>query len=94
VIFFIASFSGFVIESFDLLSENVTAVYSYTLRWMIRLLPQFDKANPTKFLVPGELLSWAEVARVAGFMVCIKSFLLLIFALIIFSFREIARIVV
>lgn len=94
VLFFIASFSGFVIESFDLLSENVTAVYSYTLRWMIRLLPQFDKANPTKFLVPGELLSWAEVARVAGFMVCIKSFLLLIFALIIFSFREIARIVV
>jgi len=93
-LFFTASVSGFVIESFDYLSESLTAVYSYSLKWVIRLLPQFDKFNPSKYLVPGRLLSWSLVARVLVSMVCIKSFLLLFFALIIFSFREIARIVV
>jgi len=93
-LFSTASVSGFVIESFDYLSESLTAVYSYSLKWVIRLLPQFDKFNPSKYLVPGRLLSWSLVARVLVSMVCIKSFLLLFFALIIFSFREIARIVV
>ncbi|OHB79207.1 MAG: hypothetical protein A2Z25_12370 [Planctomycetes bacterium RBG_16_55_9] len=94
VIFFTASVSGFVIESFDFLSENMAVVYSYTFKWLIRLLPQFDKFNPSTYLVPAELLSWSVVARVALVMVCIKSLLLLVFALIIFSFREIARITV
>lgn len=93
-LFFTASVSGFVIESFDYLSESLTAVYSYSLKWLIRLLPQFDKFNPSKFLVTARLLSWSLVARVLIFMVFIKALLLLVFALIIFSFREIARIIV
>jgi len=103
VLFFTASFSGFVIESFDFLSENIGTVYSYTIKWIIQLLPQFDKFNPAKFLVPARLLSWPQVAEVAfvppwwgydGDMVCIKSVLLLLLALLIFSYREIARIIV
>jgi hypothetical protein len=94
VIFFTASVSGFVIESFDFLSANMAVVYSYTIKWLIRLLPQFDKFNPSTYLVPAKLLSWSVVARVALVIVCIKSLLLLIFALVIFSFREIARITV
>ncbi|MHC4205735.1 MAG: ABC transporter permease [Planctomycetota bacterium] len=92
VIFFTASFSGFVLESFDFLSENIGAVYSYSLKWVIRLLPQFDKYNPTEFLVPAKLLTWSFLARCAFFMVCIKAFLILIFSLVIFRYREIARI--
>jgi hypothetical protein len=34
------------------------------------------------------------VAKAAGLMVCIKSFLLLLIALLIFSFKEIAKIIV
>jgi hypothetical protein len=94
VIFFTASFSGFVIESFSFLSENISAVYSYSLEWLIKLLPQFDKFNPTKFLIPGRLISWSFLARCALLMVCVKAFLILIFSLIIFRYREIARITV
>jgi len=94
VIFFTASFSGFVLDSFDFLSENIGAVYSYSLKWVIRLLPQFDKYNPTKFLVPARLLSWSLLAKCALLMVCIKALLILILSLVIFRYREIARITV
>ncbi len=94
VIFVTGTTSGFVIESFDYMGENISRIYSYTLKAMIQLLPQFDKYNPTKFLVPGRLLTWAFLGRVALFMVAIKAALLLTFALIIFSFRELAKVVV
>ena len=94
VIFFTASFSGFVIESFSFLSENIGAFYTYSIKWLIQLLPQFDRFNPTKFLVPARLISWSLLAKCALSMVCIKAFLVLIFSLIIFSYREIAKITV
>jgi len=94
VLFFTASFSGFVIESFGYLSESISVIYSYTFKWMIRLLPQFDKFNPTKFLVPARLLGWSLLAECAALMVCIKALLLLVFALVIFSYREIAKIII
>ena len=103
VIFFTASFSGFVIDSFSLLSENVGAVYSYSIKWLIQLLPQFDKFNPSKFLVSAKLISWTDVAKVAvypswwgfeGDMIFVKATLLFLIALLIFSYREIARIIV
>ena len=94
VIFFTASFSGFVLESFDFLGANIGVIYSYSLKWVIQLLPQFDKFNPTKFLVPAKLLSWSLLAKCALLMVCIKAFIILILSLIIFRYREIARITV
>jgi len=94
VIFFTASFSGFVLESFDFLGENIGLVYSYSIKWLIQLLPQFDKFNPTKFLVPARLISWSLLAKCALLMVCIKAFLILIFSLVIFRYREIAKITV
>ncbi len=94
VLFTTSCFSGFVIESFGFLGENVGMIYNYTIKWMVKLLPQFDKYNPTKFMVPGLLLSWSVLARCAAVMVGIKALLLLVLALIIFSFREIAKIIV
>ncbi len=94
VIFFTASFSSFCLESFDFLSENLGNVYRYTVRPVILLLPQFDKFNPTKFLVPGRLLSWFLLARAAFSVICIRAVLLLLFAVLIFSFREIAKIII
>ena len=93
-LFSTASVSGFVIESFSYLSENISVIYSYTIKWIIQLLPQFDKFNPTKFLVPARLLSWSLLTKCAVVMVCIKAFLLLVIALVIFSYREIAKIIV
>lgn len=94
VIFFTATFSGFVLESFDFLGQNVAGVYSYTVRPLIRLLPQFDKFNPTKYLIPGRLLSWSLVVKVAAVMVAVKALLLMLLSLLIFNFKEIAKITV
>ncbi len=93
-IFFTATFSGFCLESFDYLGGNLSWIYSYTVRPMILLLPQFDKFNPTKFLVSARLLGWPLLAEAAGLMVCIKALILLILALLIFKFREIAKIII
>lgn len=94
MIFFTGTISGFVLESFEYLSAGASEVYSYTIGALVRLLPRFDKYNPTAFLVPGRLIAWSFLAQVALFMVCIQALLLLVLALIIFSFRELARIVV
>jgi hypothetical protein len=93
-IFVTAIFSGFCLESFDYLGGNLSWVYYYTVRPIILLLPQFDKFSPANYLVPARLLSWPLLAKVAGLMVCIKSLLLLLLALLIFSFREIAKIII
>ena len=94
VVFFTATISGFCLESFKVLSDHAGFVYSYTLRPLIHLLPQFDKFSPVKFLVPGRLLSWTLLAKAAGLMVCVKAGLLLLLGLLIFSYREIAKITV
>ena len=93
-VFFTASVSGFVIDSFNYISAELSGVYSYAIKPLIVLLPQFDKINPAKFLVPARLLSWTLLAKTAGAMVCIKAVLLLLLALLIFSYREIARIII
>ncbi len=94
VIFFTGTVSGFVLESFDMLSENISRIYAYSLKGLIQLLPQFDKYNPTKFLVPARLMTWNFLGRVALVMVFVKASMLLVLALIIFSFRELAKVVV
>ncbi len=94
VIFFTASFSSFFIESFDFLGESLSNIYRYTVRPIILLMPQFDKFNPTKYLVSAQILSWFLLSKVAFFLICIKAVLLLLLGLLIFSFREIARIII
>lgn len=94
VIFLTGTISGFIIESFGYMSQNVSEIYTYTVQAVIQLLPQFDKYNPTTFLVPARLMSWGFLGEVALVMVCIKAVLLLALALLIFSFRELAKVVV
>jgi hypothetical protein len=94
VIFFTGTISGFVVESFGYMSKNIGQIYAYTVQVLIQLLPQFDKYNPTKFLVPGRLMTWSFLGQVALVMVALKAVVLLVFALIIFSFRELAKVVV
>ncbi|MGA1979290.1 MAG: ABC transporter permease subunit [Sedimentisphaerales bacterium] len=93
-VFFTATISGFCLESFDFLSRNLSSIYSYTVRPIVQLLPQFDKFSPTKFLVPARLLSWSLLAKVAFSLVCIKAVLLWLAALLIFSYKEIAKVIV
>jgi hypothetical protein len=93
-IFFTGTISGFCLESFDYLSKNLSSVYSYTVRPVVQLLPQFDKFSPTKFLIPARLISWSLLAKVAFSLICIKALLLWLVALLIFSYKEIAKVIV
>jgi len=94
VVFFTASFSSFFIESFDFLGKDLSNIYRYTVRPIILLMPQFEKFNPTKFLVTAQYLSWFSLSKVGIWLVCIKAVLLLLLGLLIFSFREIAKIII
>lgn len=94
VIFFTASFSGFFIESFDFLGESLSNIYRYTIGPIIMLMPQFDRFNPTKYLVSAQVLSWFLVSKVAFSLICIKAVLLLLISLLVFSFKEIAKIII
>lgn len=94
VIFFTANFSGFFLESFGYLSRTAGIFYTYSIKLVIQLLPQFDKFNPTSFLVSARLVSWYFLIRCFLIMVGIKAFLLLILSFVVFGYREIAKIIV
>jgi hypothetical protein len=94
VIFFTGTISGFIVESFGYMGQNISQIYAYTVQAVLQLLPQFDKYNPTKFLVSARLMSWGFLGEVALIMVLVKATLLLLLALVIFSFRELAKVVV
>jgi ABC-type transport system involved in multi-copper enzyme maturation permease subunit len=94
VIFLTGTVSGFVLDSFDTLSRNIGMIYTYTVKGLVQLLPQFDKHNPTAYLVPARLMRWGLLGRVIVVMVFIKAALLLGLALVVFSLRELAKIVI
>jgi hypothetical protein len=93
VIFVTGTASGFIIESFGYMSQNISQIYTYTVQGLIQLLPQFDKFTPTKFLVPARLISWGVLGRVVLILVLVKATLSLLLALLIFSYRELAKVV-
>ena len=94
VVFLTGTISGFCLESFDFMGENLSKFYTYTIRPIVQLLPQFDKFSPAKFLVPARLLSWFLLSKVAVSLICIKAIILLLLAFLIFNFREIAKVVI
>jgi hypothetical protein len=94
MIFLTGTVNGFIMESIDSLSENIGIFYTYTIKVLIRLLPEFDKNNPSTFLVPARLVTWTFLGRVALFMVGVRAAVLLFFAVLIFRFRELARVII
>ncbi len=90
-VFLIANTSGFILESFEYVSENISGFYNYIFKSLIELMPQFDKFSASAFLVPGRLLSWSLLAKLALSTVCVKTVLLVLLAMFIFSRREVAK---
>ncbi|MDD5063295.1 MAG: hypothetical protein PHQ35_00865 [Phycisphaerae bacterium] len=93
-IFFAGTISDFCIESFDYLSKDLSSIYSYTIKPITQLLPQFDQLNPARFLIPARLLRWSLMARAVVSLIGIKALLLWLAALIIFRYKEIAKVIV
>jgi hypothetical protein len=93
-IFFTGIISGFCLESFNYLDKNLSSVYFYTVKPFVLLLPHFDKFSPALFLVPARLLKWSLVAQVFYSLICIKAALLWIATLLIFRYKEIAKVII
>jgi hypothetical protein len=93
-VFTMANMSGFIGESFEFLGEKISRVYYYSLRYLIGILPEFDRYSTSKFLVPARLLSWSLLAKLGFSTLCVKSLLLALLALFIFTWREIAKVIV
>ena len=95
MIFLTGTTSGFILESFGYMSQNISEIYTYTVQAIIQLLPQFDKYNPTKFLVPARLMSWGFLSAKWRWSWCAsRRCCCWLLALLIFSFRELAKVVV
>jgi len=86
--------SGFILDSFTHLEKNVSLIYQYTVLPVIHFLPQFDKSSPSEFMVSGMILSWSVFFKMLAVMIGIKSVLLFLAAILIFAYREIARIII
>jgi hypothetical protein len=94
-VFTMANMSGFITESFgeELVGGNVSRIYYYSLKPLLGLLPQFDKQTASKFLVPARLLSWSLLAKLGSVTLCLKTLPLALLSLLIFSYREIAKVI-
>ncbi len=93
-VFMIGSMSTFILESFSTIGGQVEWVYFYSMRFVVELLPQFDKISVSEYLVPARFLSWSFLMKTAAVLVGIKALLLLVLSLLIFRTREIAKVVV
>jgi len=94
VVYFTASISGFIFESIDILTAGWGTLYHFTVRPVVRLLPQFDKFNPVNNMVSARLLTLSLLARVFGIMIGVKAVLLWLLGMLIFTYREIAKVTV
>lgn len=93
-VFTMANMSGFIGESYDVVGGQPGGLYSYCLKPLIMLLPNFDQVSPSKFLVPARLLSWPFLAWIGFTTICLKTLPLAIMSLLIFTYREIAKVIV
>lgn len=92
VIFCVGAVSGFVTESLEVLSTSVQMFYNFTVRPILWFFPRFDgDFNPTHFMVEGKLLSIPFLIKTVAALVGVKSLVLTLFGILIFSNREIAK---
>jgi hypothetical protein len=77
-----------------MMSGEIGGIYKVTVGLLIHMMPRFDQYSAATYLVPARLISWSLIAKIAGLMVCLQSFVIFLLAILIFKFREIAKIVV
>lgn len=93
-IFFIASVSGFIVEYFDYLGSEARTIYTFIIDPLIRMIPRFDVYNPSSYLVPARLISWPLLGKIIATLIFLQSFIVLLLSLLIFRFREIAKVII
>jgi hypothetical protein len=93
-VFTMANMSGYIGESYHVVGSQPSGVYGYFLKPLSMFLPEFDQVSPSKFLVPARLFSWSSLGWLSFTTVCLKALPLAIMSLLIFTYREIAKVIV
>ena len=92
-IFCLAVVNSFFSESVAGLAQAARIAYNLTLMPIVWMLPKFDAAyDPTPYLITSKLLSSSLLGEIYLYTVFIKSSILIFFGIIIFRFRELAKI--
>lgn len=95
VVFFTGLTNGFIIDAIEGLGVTAGIIYSFTVKPLLWMLPQFDgKFNPTGYIVDGRTLRWTFLITTTGITIFFKGVLLLLFGMFVFSRREVAKAVV
>ena len=94
VIYFSGLAGTFIIDSFYYLNESASIIYTFTVRPIMKMLPQFDKFNPTGFIVSARVITWSILTQAFVSMVLIKSFILWLLSVLIFKRKEIAKVII
>jgi hypothetical protein len=95
VVFFAGLTNGFILDAIDGLQAVIGMIYTFTIKPLLWLLPQFDgDYNPGGYIVEGRTLRWTFLAVTAGLTLLVKALLMLLLGMLIFSKREVAKAVV
>ena len=91
-VFAVGTINGFIVESLESLGAGVGMVYQFTIQPLLSLLPRFDgDFSPTKYVVSGRIVRWLFLLRAAGETIGLKALLLMLFGMLVFRSREVAK---
>ena len=92
-VFCVGIMNSFFVDSIGSLAPAVSAIYNLTLLPLMWLLPKFDAAHdPTPYIISSKLLTTTLLSEIYLSTVAVKSTLLILFAMLIFRFRELAKV--
>lgn len=95
VVFFTGMVNGFIVDAIDMLGKEASVIYGLTIKPVLALLPRFDgNYNPTPQIISARLIGWGFLLKAISITAILKSALLLLLGIFVFSKREIAKVTV
>ena len=92
-VFCIGLTNNFIMDAIETLGVTAGIVYSLSIKPLLWLLPQFDgNYSPNGYIVDGRTIRWAFLAMTVTVTLCIKGLLLLFGGMLIFRYREVAKV--
>jgi len=84
--------NGFIVESLDSLGKEAQILYTLMVKPIMWSLPRFDgEYDPVGFMISAKIIGWDLLAKVVAIMILVKSSLIFLCGMWIFSNRELAK---
>lgn len=95
VVFFTGMVNGFIVEAIEMLGREANIIYGLTIKPILSLLPRFDgEYNPAPKIISATLIGWQFIFKAISLTALLKTGLLLLLGIFVFSKREIAKVTV